>query len=215
MAVSLIWGAEGGIGRALCARLTAEGWEVYGIARQRSGEAGDGPGSQRHIIAAADVTDPSAVRRALSVVGESTEDIDLWIYAVGDITSVKTSEMTHQDWERIVGSNLTGAFITTGLSLPLLKDDAHLIFLGAISERLQLPGLSAYAAAKSGLEAYAAALAKEERRRKITVVRPTAVATRLWDKVPFNLPRGALSPDEAAERILAAYRDESTGTVDI
>ena len=69
------------------------------------------------------------------------------------------------------------AFLATHFSMPLLAQNAHLVYLGAVSERLRLPGLSAYAAAKAGLEAYAEALKKEERKRRITVVRPGAVAT--------------------------------------
>lgn len=57
-------------------------------------------------------------------------------------------------------------------------------------------------------------LGKEERKRRVTLVRPAAVDTPLWDKVPFKLPSGALSPDEAAERILAAYRDGQRGVLE-
>ncbi|NIV33822.1 MAG: SDR family NAD(P)-dependent oxidoreductase, partial [Anaerolineae bacterium] len=82
-----------------------------------------------------------------------------------------------------------------------------MIFLGAISERLRLPRLSAYASAKAGLEAFVEVLGKEERKRRVTLVRPTAVDTPLWDKVPFNLPAKALRPEDAAQRILAAHHE--------
>jgi hypothetical protein len=58
-------------------------------------------------------------------------------------------------------------------------------------------------------------LDKEERKRRVTIVRPAAVDTPLWHKVPFKLPPGALSPDEAAERILNAYRDGHRGLLDL
>lgn len=45
------------------------------------------------------------------------------------------------------------AYGTTHYSLPLLAADAHLVFLGAMSERLRWPGLAAYTAAKVGLAA--------------------------------------------------------------
>jgi NAD(P)-dependent dehydrogenase (short-subunit alcohol dehydrogenase family) len=96
-----------------------------------------------------------------------------------------------------------------------LAEDAHLFYLGAISERLRLPGLSAYAAAKAGLEAFADTLRKEERRRRVTVVRPAAVATSLWDKVPMRLPAHALTPEELASRVLQAYREGHKGTLDV
>jgi NAD(P)-dependent dehydrogenase (short-subunit alcohol dehydrogenase family) len=90
-----------------------------------------------------------------------------------------------------------------------------MIFLGAVSERLRLPRLSAYAAAKAGLEAFVEVLTKEERKRQVILVRPAAVDTPLWEKVPFKLPAGAVSPDEVAERILSAYRDGHRGQLDL
>ena len=114
-----------------------------------------------------------------------------------------------------MNANLLGAYLTTHHSLPLLAPDATLIYLGAISERLRLPGLSAYAAAKAGLEAFAEALRKEERKRRVLVVRPGAVDTALWDKVPMRLPKDAAAPQKVARRILQAYEDGTSGILDL
>ena len=141
--------------------------------------------------------------------------VDLWIYAAGDITSVKVADMSHDVWQRILSANLTGAYLATHYSLPLLAADAHLVYLGAVAERLRLPGLSAYAASKAGLEAFTEALRKEERKRRVTTVRPSAVDTPLWQKVPFKLPRHALDPATVAERILAAHDEGHTGVLNL
>ena len=100
-------------------------------------------------------------------------------------------------------------------SLPLLTADAPLVFLGAVSERLRLPGLSAYVAAKAGLEAFAEVLRKEERKRRVILVRPGAVNTAFWQKVPFRMPANALSPEEVAERVVAAVENGREGTLDL
>jgi 3-oxoacyl-[acyl-carrier protein] reductase len=163
----------------------------------------------------ADVSDPYEIQLALNSASQTVEEINLWIYAAGDITSAKVAEITAGDWQRIMDANLTGAFMTTHYSLPLLAKDAHLVFLGAVSERLRLPGLAAYAAAKAGLEAFVEALTKEERKRRIILVRPAAVDTPLWEKVPMRLPAEATSPDELARRILDAYQQGHKGTLDI
>jgi len=80
---------------------------------------------------------------------------------------------------------------------------------------MRLPGLAAYAAAKAGLEAFAEVLRKEERKRRITVVRPSAVDTAIWQKVPFKLPPEAMKPEAVAERILAAYDEGHRGVLDL
>jgi NAD(P)-dependent dehydrogenase (short-subunit alcohol dehydrogenase family) len=123
--------------------------------------------------------------------------------------------MAPETWQHIMDANLNGVYVTLHASLPLLSEDAHIVLLGAVSERLRLPGLAAYATAKAGLEAFATVLGKEERRRRVTVVRPAAVETPLWDKVPFRMPAHALAPEELAGRILEAHAAGHKGVLDL
>ena len=210
MPTAMIWGASGGIGRALVDELLARAWTVVAISRDEEALAG-----RVACSLAADVADPFSVQRAVQAAAYEVDDIALWVYAAGDIVAAPVEEMTPQVWGRILSANLTGAYYAAHYSLPLLAPDAHLVFVGAISERLRLPGLSAYAAAKAGLEAFAEALRKEQRQRRVTVVRPAAVATPLWDKVPLRLPRDAPPPSKVAGRILAAYDEGHSGLLDL
>jgi NAD(P)-dependent dehydrogenase (short-subunit alcohol dehydrogenase family) len=164
---------------------------------------------------AADVADDFAVRQAVFTVAQDLPEIDLWIYAAGDIASGKIADLEPATWQRILDANLSGAYLTTHHSAPLLAEHAHLVYIGAYSEKLRLPGLSAYAAAKAGLEAFVEALAKEERRRRVTLVRPGAVDTPLWSKMPVRMPRSAATPDAIAEQILAAYTGGHSGLLDL
>lgn len=207
---AMIWGANGGIGQALTAQLVDYGWTVLAVTHKPVRPNGATP-----YLFDADVGAPYEVQMAVSGAAQIVDQVHLWIYTVGDIVSTKTTEMTPEAWGRILDANLTGAFLTTHYSLPLLAEEAHLMYVGAISERLRLPGLSAYVAAKTGLEAFAEALGKEERRRRITVVRPGAVKTSFWEKVPLNPPPNALSPAAIASHMLAAYQQQHTGTLDI
>jgi NAD(P)-dependent dehydrogenase (short-subunit alcohol dehydrogenase family) len=122
--------------------------------------------------------------------------------------------MSPQDWRRIMDANLTGAFLATQYSWPMLAQEAHLFYLGAMSDRLRLPGLGAYVASKAGLEAFAEVVRKESR-RKVTVVRPAAVDTPLWQKSPFKLPPSHLSPEQVANRIYQAYQEGTVGNLDL
>jgi NAD(P)-dependent dehydrogenase (short-subunit alcohol dehydrogenase family) len=210
MKTAMIWGAGGGIGRALVTQLTDEEWNVMAISHRSSNLEELTP-----HVGEADVASPYEVEAAIISASQMVDEIDLWIYAAGDITSTKVADLTPDEWQRITDANLTGAFLTTHYSLPLLASDAHLIYLGAISERLRLPGLAAYAAAKVGLEAFAEALGKEERKRRITVVRPGAVATPFWEKVPLRLPADALSPEAVAQQILEAHLQGQKGILNL
>lgn len=210
MSNSLIWGASGGIGRAIAQALAQQGWTVGAVSRHP-----DDLVDVTDFRYEADVADGFAVQRAVYAVAQDLAPIDLWIYAVGDITARPVADMDPATWRRIVDANLTGAYLATHYSAPLLAEDAHLVFVGAHSERLRLPGLTAYAAAKAGLEAFAAAFAKEERGRRVTLVRPGAVDTPLWNKMPVRLPRSALTADDVAQRILAFHTAGSSGILEM
>lgn len=209
MKTAMIWGANGGIGRALTKKLAAEQWRVIAIVRNGDDVSGAA------LTIQADTTNARAVETAVTSAAYDVDAVDLWIYAAGDITSAKIGKMTPEEWQRIVAANLLGPYLTTHYSLPLLAENAQLIFLGAVSERLRLPGLSAYAAAKSGLEAFADTLRKEQRQHRILVVRPGAVATPFWDKVPLRLPKDAASPEKVSIKILEAYENGDSGILNL
>jgi NAD(P)-dependent dehydrogenase (short-subunit alcohol dehydrogenase family) len=210
MSTAIVWGATGGIGRAVCAQLMQQGWRVYALARNSSALAQPGVSTLD-----ADVSDPVSVRTAALNLGREGVEAQLLAYAAGDIASTRVEDTEDSVWARIIAANLTGAHYVTRYCLPVLAADAHLVFVGAVNERMRLPGLSAYAAAKAGLEAYADALRKELRGRKVTVVRPGAVDTPFWKKVPFKLPPNASSPDATAARILDAVAKGHSGQLDL
>lgn len=210
MKTALIWGANGGIGRAVLAKLQAAKWQVAAVTHHPVDLANPaGP------IVDADVTSPYDVQLAVSTIGQELAEVDLFLYTAGDILSQPIAELEPPAWERILGANLSGAYLTTHYSRPLLAPTAHLVYVGAMHERLRLPGLGAYAAAKAGLEAFVEALRKEERQRRVTVVRPAAVDTPFWEKVPLRLPRDAMSPEQVATAILEAYDSGHKGILDL
>ena len=210
MGTAMVWGANGGIGGALVTQLKNNGWTVAAVGRDEESLR-----DSAALSLQADVADAFSVQRAVQAVAFEMSEVNLWVYAVGDIAAAPVEDLDPATWTRILAANLTGAYLTARYSLPLLAPDAHLVFIGAISERLRLPGLSAYAASKAGLEAFAEALRKEQRRRRVTVVRPAAVATPLWDKVPLRLPKDAPPPAKVAARILAAHLEGHSGLLDL
>ncbi len=209
MRTALIWGAGGGIGTAIASLLAKDNWHILAAGRRLESLAG--LTSSIHDV---DVGDAFSVQAAVSSISQQASEVDLWVYAAGDIASLKVNEMNPIEWQRILQANLGGAYLATHYSWPLLSEQAHLFYLGAVSERLRLPGLAAYAAAKAGLEAFAETVRKESR-RKVTVVRPAAVDTDFWQKAPFRLPPHHLKPGEVAARILQAYEKREQGLLDL
>ncbi|MCX7607630.1 MAG: SDR family NAD(P)-dependent oxidoreductase [Anaerolineales bacterium] len=209
MSAILLWGAAGGMGQSLTRKLTARGDLVVAISRHPSEMKSLTP----HVTVA-DFSQPSHVSAAMRVAAGIAPSFDLYLYTAGDIASLKIDEMSPADWNRILTANLTGAFLTAQASLPYLAPNAPLVFIGAVHERLRLPGLAAYVAAKAGLEAFAEVLRKETR-HPVLVIRPGAVDTPFWRKVPFSMPKNALTPDALAEAILTALAEGKTGILDL
>lgn len=207
---ALIWGAAGDIGQAVVNKLNASGWNTVAVARDTNNLT-----SPADYEFDASFDDPTSVEQTVFSISQEVDQIELWIYTAGDILSTKVRQLAPMDWQRIMAANLNGVYYAIHFSLPLLSENAHIIFLGAVSERLSLPGLSAYAASKAGLEAFAAALGKEERRKRVTVVRPGAVATSFWDKVPLRMPADATSPEKVAQKIIDAYQSGHKGQLDL
>lgn len=212
----LLIGADSTIGQAVAKVFLEDEWEVWAVGRHPERFA---PGIQ-WAQTVPDVADPEPMAQAaqalqthLQSLGE--RQIDAMVYAVGDITAQKATEMSPEAWRRILDANLTGAFVATRVFSPLFSPEPHLFYLGALSEKLVLPGLSAYATAKAGLEVFAQVLAKEQPRWKISVVRPGAVATRFWERVPFRMPPKTLAPEDVALRLLEAYYNEHRGNLDL
>lgn len=210
MKTAMIMGAAGGIGRASLSLLGESGFQVIAVARDAS--LLDGTGA---ILLEGDLVNPSDVERVALEVGQVVDEVNLWVYAAGDIQAGKADEMPLDDWTRVFNANMLGAHLSLNACLPILAPDAHLFFIGAYVDRLILPGLSAYTAAKAALESYTAVLEKELRGKRVTLVRPAAVNTDFWRKVPFNMPSTAIPPDEVANRILSAYEQGLSGLLDL
>lgn len=211
MPTAIIWGAGGGIGLALTQQLIDADWDVVAFTRY--------PDKTEPIATATievdNVANAAAVETAIFRAQYEIDSAELFVYAVGDIAQVSAEMMDPNDWKRIIDANLTGAYITYRASLPLLTNQSHLVFIGAVSERLELPKLSAYVAAKAGLEAFVATLRKERRKQPITLVRPGAVDTAFWNKVALRKPKDAATAAQVAGRIIDAYDNKRVGVLDI
>ncbi len=211
MPEALIWGASGGIGSALVRTLKSTGWRVHAAARDemRIPEEAD-------CAYAFDAADPQSFEQvALFVAQEAADGLDLVIYAAGAVNGGKLDTLDGNEWTQNITANLTGAHLAARTSLDLLSKDGHLMFIGAYVDKITLPKMGGYAAAKAGLETMVAVLRKENRRRNITMVRPPAVDTDFWDNVPFSKPDGAISPESVASAIMEAISAGESGELDL
>ena len=210
MKTAMVWGSSGAIGSAIINQLNREGWITVGLSREDSISS-----KVAKLEFKVNFGDTQNLEETTYLISQEVDEVNFWVYAGGDIMYQKVADMTPGNWQSIVDANLNKVFTAVHYSLPLLAESAHIFIIGAVSERLRLPGLAAYAASKAGLEAFAETLAKEERKKRVTIVRPGAVTTPFWDKVPLNLPKDAATAEKVAGKIYEAFLSEHKGKLDL
>ena len=208
MADALIWGASGGMGRALVQKLVDDGWRVFAAARDTE-RIPDGVYHRYRF----DAVDRSALKDIALDLTHETSGLDLWVYAVGELQAELLRKMDDGGWAEVFDSNLSGAFMAINQTLHLLNEGGQATFIGAYVDHLILPKMGAYAAAKAGLETLVDVLQKENRKVNFTLVKPGAVDTAFWENAPFKKPADAKPPAAVAEAIMAQYRQGERGVL--
>ena len=182
---ALITGGGTGIGAATARQLSAAGAAITVTGRRRepleaiAGEVGG-------TIAQCDVTDRSAIDRAFDEARAANGPIDILVVNAGIAESAPFHKMTRDSWDRIIATNLTGAFDCAQAALPdLLKSaNGRLIFIASVASLRGIPYAAHYGASKHGLLGLSRSLAAEYARSTMTVnaVCPGYVDTPMTDQ---------------------------------
>jgi NAD(P)-dependent dehydrogenase (short-subunit alcohol dehydrogenase family) len=193
---AIVTGGSSGIGLAVGRRLVAEGYAVVLTARtaDKLAAAADEIGAR---AVAADSADPAGFARVV----EATGRVDLLVHAAGVMSGTFVRKESLDTFESVLRTNLTSAFVVAAAVLPVMPEGGRMVFLSSSSAHAPQPGRSAYSASKAGLNAFAAALAKEVDRDGIAVhvVTTGPVATPMLDDVHF--PMRTLHVDDVAATV--------------
>lgn len=208
MTTALVFGAAGGIGRAVTSSLSAAGVRVLGVCREPS------PVSGLEAFGA-DLSDERQVAEACLWAGREAGAIDVLVFAAGRMNKTALAETTPVVLQQLFSDNVTSAHLMLRHVAPLCGPQTHRLFLGAYVDKLFFPKLGAYAAAKAALDAWVRVLIREERSMKTTLLRLPAVDTPLWSQAPFPLPKGALSASAVGDEVVRCWREGKTGVVDL
>jgi NAD(P)-dependent dehydrogenase (short-subunit alcohol dehydrogenase family) len=182
---ALITGGNSGIGLATARLFVSEGAEVAitGRDQQTLDEAVAELGSKAHGYRA-DVTAAEDRKELFAALGKDFGKLDIVFANAGISGRTPTGTTEETIFERIVHTNLNGAFFTVNSAVPLMNDNGSIIFSGSVHNYLGQPGLAAYAATKGGLVAMARSIAADlaPRRIRVNVVAPGATQTPIWKR---------------------------------
>ncbi|SDS13661.1 NAD(P)-dependent dehydrogenase, short-chain alcohol dehydrogenase family [Halopseudomonas xinjiangensis] len=163
--VALVTGAAQGIGRGIAADLLARGWLVV-LADVKAAEGNDAVDTLAPdggaLFVEIDVSDESSVEAGLETVRSQFGRLDALVNNAGiaDPENGPLEQLSLEEWNKRLGTNLTGAFLMSKHAVPLLRESRGSIVNMASTRAAQSePHTEAYAASKGGLVALTHAMA--------------------------------------------------------
>lgn len=172
--IALITGAAGGLGSAFAEALLRAGASVILSGRRRSPleSLQDSLGSSQVHVVTMDVTDEASVSEAFDTIAEDVGIADIVVSNAGVATSRKSLDLTGQDWDRVMDTNLKGCWLVCNEAARRLSNVSRggsLIMISSILGHRVASNVAPYAAAKAGVEQLTRALALEWARYGIRV----------------------------------------------
>ena len=218
--IAIVTGGAQGIGAATASLLRSEGAlvEVWDAAAGHP-ETGKDEGLTSHRV---DVSDTSGVEAALEELVSRLGVPDILINNAGIIADNFASELSVEDWERVLKVNLSGTFIPCKALIPHLRERGSGVITNTSSiSALGNRGQANYAASKAGVIGLSRTLSQELAGDGIRVncVAPGAIETSMFDEVPEKvkekflqrIPLGRLgTPEDVARLHLFLASDEAS-----
>lgn len=219
----LVTGASRGIGRAIVLQLAGT-YDVAVNYRTSADDAADVVTAAEQqgstaVAIQADVSDSAAVDELLAEATDTLGGLDAVINNAGIIRPAPITDLSDEEWQAVIETNLTGAFYIARAAVPYLRENG-----GDIINMSSIGGTSgtvdtSYAASKAGLHGLTRALAREVGLDEIQVnaIAPGPVATEMNDDIVAYLEDIGFHGHENVDTQLPTYAcdpAEIAGTVE-
>lgn len=218
----LVTGASRGIGRSIALSL-ADNYDIAVNYRTSKGaadevvEAVKKENGSNAIAVQADVRDPEAVDSMIADVVDEFGDLDAVINNAGIVEPDLATDIDDEQWNRVLDTNLTGAFYVTRAAIPYLEPDGDVVFISSIGGTGGTVD-AGYAASKAGLHGLTRSLAREygDTGLQVNAIAPGPVETdmngtiveylesvdfRGHENIGTHLPEYACQPEDVAHTV--------------
>ncbi|HSF14333.1 MAG TPA: SDR family oxidoreductase [Vicinamibacteria bacterium] len=207
--VAVITGSTRGIGRAIAESLGKAGVTVVLSARHRPdvSEAVDAmkrTGIDAHGLAC-DVRRPDEVAELMAFASREAGGLDILVNNAGVGLFKHVSAIEPEEWDQVIGTNLTGVFHCSRAAIPYMKKrgGGTIVNISSLAGKNAFSGGAAYNASKFGLEGLSEAMMLDLRYENIKVayVMPGSVATEFGGRSSGEGDSWRLTPEDVAEMV--------------
>ena len=224
--IALVTGASRGIGEAIARRLAVEGAYVLAAARTAEalervvGEIAVAGGKASPL--SLDLADAASIEAAAKSALGSQERVDVLVNNAGVTEDNLLLRMSRESWDRVLGTNLTGAFLLTQAIVKSMvrRRYGRIVNVTSIVGLMGNAGQANYAASKAGLVGFTKSVARELASRNVTcnAVAPGFVQTAMTEKITDaarealvgQIPLGRLgTPEDVAAAVSFLASEEA------
>jgi 2-dehydro-3-deoxy-L-rhamnonate dehydrogenase (NAD+) len=186
---AIVTGAANGIGEVISRRLANAGARVViaDIDEQAATAAAERIG-ERAFPVRLDITDANSVRQALEMVLARTQSLEIVVNNAGLAgKAAPVWEQTDDDWNRVLATNVTGAFFMCRAVMPHMRSRGYgrVVNIASIAGKEGNPNMVAYSASKAAIIGLTKSIAKEVATEGICVnaVSPAVIRTKILDQL--------------------------------
>jgi glucose 1-dehydrogenase len=219
--VCLVTGAGSGIGRATAIRFALEGGKVVVI--DRDAEGGNETVSMiknnkgEAIFSLCDVGNEDQIKASVQLAIDTWKRIDVMVNNAAMMTFKKITEITTEEWDKVMAVNLRSVFLFCKYTIPYLNKGA-IVNISSVHAHETTANVVPYASSKGAMEAFIRGVSLEfpYPKLRINCVAPGAVDTpMLWNnpniKAGIEKVTGAVGkPEELAAAICFVASDDAS-----
>jgi len=173
--IAIVTGAGSGIGRAVATALCEDGWSVVlaGRREQQLLETAEQCGASPTLVVPTDINIPESVTNLFSHTLKTFGRLDLLFNNAGVVAPLKPlEELSLEEWQRVINTNLTGAFLCSQEAIRIMKRQdpmgGRIINNGSISAHVPRPHSAPYTASKHAITGLTRSISLDSREFNIT-----------------------------------------------
>jgi acetoacetyl-CoA reductase len=208
--IAVVTGGMGGLGEAICVKLSAMGYRVvatYSPGNTKHAEWVSDMKKQGHTFNAVpvDVADFKSCERAISEISNELGPVDVLVNNAGITRDMTFRKMDKPSWDAVMKTNLDSVF---NMTKPVIDGMAErnwgrVINVSSVNGQKGAFGQTNYSAAKAGMHGFTKALALEYARKGVTVntISPGYIGTKMVLAIPKEILDSKIVPQIPVGRL--------------